>query len=193
MTHPASRCWVAGALLVLSACVIPPARVPVDSLGSVATDETVIVGRVEVIPPLSKEEQKMKALNSGMYLNRVFVITDEQPRKLTKEPVMADYKGRIEATLGKTFFVRSKTTPFYVIAGVIFITDSERVYLPGGLKVPIKAGDKAVYIGTIQYHRDEFWDIKKASVIDDYDHANAEFKKKFGTRQTLRKALVASK
>lgn len=193
MRRHTSRWLPALALLLLSACVVPPARDPVDSFGSLGNDETVIVGRVEVIPPLRKDEQKMKALNSGTYMNRVFVITDEQQRKLTKEPGLADYKGRIEATLGKTFFVRSKTAPFYILAGVIFLTDTEKAYLPGGLKVPLKPGDKAVYIGTIQYHRDEFWDIKKATVADDYDNANAEFKKKFGARQLLRKALVTSK
>jgi len=65
-----------------------------------------------------------------------------------------------------------------------------RVYFPGGLKASIKAGDKAVYIGTVQYHRNEFFDISKVSIVDDYERANTEFKKRFGTKYTLRKALL---
>jgi molybdopterin synthase catalytic subunit len=60
------------------------------------------------------------------------------------------------------------------------------------LKVSIKPGDKAVYVGTVQYHRNEFFEVTKVTIVDDYDHANAEFKKKFGARYPLHKALLTS-
>ena len=41
-------------------------------------------------------------------------------------------------------------------------------------------GDKAVYIGTVQYFRDEFFDTTKVVVKDNYAKANAEFRQKFG-------------
>jgi hypothetical protein len=188
---------VANLLLLgaLGACV-GAAREPVDSLSGLGGDETVVVGRIELVPPLRKEEQKLKGLNSGSFENKVFLLADEHYRVLTEEPGMADYAGRIEAILGKNFCVRSHTKPFFILGGMLYLDlggrEMNRAYFPGGLKVSIKPGDKAVYVGTVQYHRNEFFEVTKVAIVDDYDHANAEFKKKFGARYPLRKALLTS-
>jgi len=177
----------------LSACV-GAAREPVESLTTLGGGETLVVGRVELVPPLSKDEQKIKGLGTGGFENKIFLIIDDRYRVLKAEPVVADFTGRIEALLGKNFFVRSDSKPFFVIAGMLYLelggSEMNRAYFPGGLKASLKPGDKAVYIGTIQYHRNEFFDVTKVAVVDDYESANAEFKKKFGTRNTLRKALL---
>jgi hypothetical protein len=60
----------------------------------------------------------------------------------------------------------------------------------GGLKVSLKPGEKAVCIGTVRYNHNEFLEITKASIVDDYERANAEFKKKFGSRYPPHKALL---
>ncbi len=65
-------------------------------------------------------------------------------------------------------------------------------YFPGGLKVSLRPGDRAVYVGTAQYHRNEFFEIARASVVDDYERADAEFKKKFGTKYPLHKVLLTA-
>lgn len=180
--------------LTLGACVVPAARDSIDTLSNLGADEVVIVGRVELSPPLRPGEQKIKTLNSGSFENKVFLLADPQGRTLTKEPELADYAGRVEATLGKNFFVRSKNEPFHIIGGMMYLDigsrEMNRVYFPGGLRVSTKAGDKAIYIGTIRYHRDEFWEITKIEIADDYTNANTEFKKKFGNTATLRKALL---
>lgn len=188
----------AGLLLLtaLSACVVPAAREPVDSLSSLGNDETVVVGRVELVPQLHKDEQKIKGIVIGDVENKIFLITDEKYRVLTKEPGIDDFAGRIEAKIGKNFFVRSHSQPFYILGGMLYLElggrEMNRIYFPGGMKVSIKPGDKAVYVGTVQYHRDEFFDIKKVAILDDYDRANAEYKKKFGSKQPLRKALLTT-
>lgn len=178
----------------LAACV-GPARAPVSSFSELTGNETVVVGRVEISPPLTESEQRIKVLNAGMFKNKVFLIADERHRVLTEEPGVADYGGRIEATLGKTFFVGSSRKPFYILGGMMYLNlsgagDMDRAYLPGGMKVDIRPGDKAVYIGTIQYHRNEFFEITKVVIVDDYARANAEFRKEFGSRHALRKALL---
>jgi hypothetical protein len=192
-----ARLAFAGLLFIgaLSACV-GPAREPVDSLSGLSGGETVVVGRIELVPPLRKNEQKLKGLNSGSFENKVFLFADEHYRVLTDEPGMADYAGRIEAILGKNFFVRSDSKPFYILGGMLYLDlggrEMNRAYFPGGLKVAIKPGDKAVYVGTVQYHRNEFFEVTKAAIVDDYDRANAEFKKKFGAKYHLRKALLTT-
>ncbi len=188
------RVGLAAACLTLLGACAGPARQDVDSLSEVGAGETLVVGRIELVPPLRKDEQKIKALNSGTYENRIFLLADVQYRVLVSEPVLADYNGRIEATLGKNFFVRSDRKPFFILGGVLFLdiggSELNKAYFPGGLKVPIQPGDRAVYIGTLKYHRNEFFEITKVAIEDDYERANAEFKKKFGTKNSLRKALL---
>lgn len=175
----------------LAGCVVPPAREAVTSAAGLSDGETLVVGRVELVPPLRKEEQKMQAVNAGSYANKMFILADERERELQDEPKLADFAGRIEAPLGQNFFVRSSNKPFYILGGLVFLSDTNRAYFPGGAKVNIAPGDKAVYIGTIRYHRDEFFNITKVVVVDDYARANAQFKAQFGARYTLRKALLA--
>lgn len=186
----------AGLLLgVLSACV-GPARESVDSLTGLNSDETIVVGRVDLVPPLRKDEQKFKGIIIGDPENKIFLITDYQHRVLTQEPGVADFSGRIEAKLGKNFFVRSDNKPFFILGGMLYLdlggSEMNRAYFPGGLKVALKPGDRAVYVGTVQYHRNEFFEVTKTVIIDDYARANAEFKQKFGAKYPLRKALLAT-
>jgi hypothetical protein len=114
---------------------------------------------------------------------------------LPRPPAVADYAGRIEADLGKLFVVRSDSRPFHILGGVLFLdvggSSMNRAYFPGRLRVPLRAGDRAVYVGTLRYHRDEFFEITKVTVVDEYGAASAEFRRKFGNGTTLRKALMA--
>jgi len=190
----ASRFRVPALLLALAlgACA-GPARERVDGWSGVGSGETVVVGRIELVPQLRKGEQRIDALNSGSFENLVYLIADDKNRTLQDEPKTADYDGRIEATLEQTFFVRSSDHPFYILGGVLWLEigrGQNKAYFPGGLKVPVKTGDKAVYVGTVRYYRDEFWNFSKVTIVDDYDRANAEYRKKFGTKIPLRKALL---
>jgi hypothetical protein len=193
----ASHTRLAGLSLLLlgalSGCV-GAAREPLDSLSELNSSETIVVGRIELVPALAQGEQKVQGLNSGTFENKIFILADEQSRDLKKEPVIADYTGRIEATIGKNFFVRSNNKSFFIRGGMMYLEvggrEMNRAYFPGGLKASIKPRDKAIYIGTVQYHRNEFFDISKVVVVDDYDRANTEFKEKFGTKYSLRKALL---
>lgn len=178
---------------VLCACA-GPARAPISSANFLQSDEVIVVGRVELVPGLGKGEQKLGSPGSGFARNKLILLADEQNRVLDDEPETADFGGRIEATLGQTFFVRSRNKTFYILGGVLFLEfsgqNSKKVYFPGGVKVFIKPGDRAVYIGTLQYHRDEFFEVTKAVVVDDYERANNEFRKTFGSKYALRKALL---
>jgi len=176
----------------LAACV-PPQRAPVDSAQSVGSGDTVLVGRVELVPPLRKGEQRLRGMGTATYENKMYLLTGERMRQLPADPALADFADRIEATLGSTFFVRSRSAPFYILGGIVFLeigTGTSRARFPGGLRVALKQGDRAVYIGTLRYHRDEFFEITRMAVVDEYSAADAEFRKKFGSGVPLRKALM---
>ena len=155
----------------------------------------VVVGKVELVPALRKGEQKIRGMVVGNFENTMYLMMDEKLRPLPEDPRIADYAGRIEALIGSTFFVRSKAAPSYVLGGMLFLdiggSSPQKAYFPGGFQVAAKPGDRAVYVGTLRYHRDEFFEVTRITVVDEYREANAEFEAKFGKGQTLRKALLA--
>jgi hypothetical protein len=183
--------WVLAA--VLAGCA-PAPRAPLTSLDALDSGELVLVGKVEMVPPLRKGEQKIAGNVIGNFENRIYLMMDERLRPLPDDPRIADYAGRIEAPIGGTFFVRSKAAPSYVLGGILFLemtgSSTQRVYFPGGFQVAARPGDRALYIGTLRYHRDEFFEITRVTVVDDYAAANAEFITRFGKGAALRKALL---
>jgi len=184
-------------LIAVSACAGPPLP-EVNSPADITGGSTVVVGRIELVPSLEKVEQYQldKGFGGKKFKNKVILLTDPENRELY-EPSARDYTGRIEATLGETFFVLAGNEPFYVIRSEIFMgfarAGAQKAVLPSGYRVEIRPGDRAVYIGTIRYYRDDFFDIRKVEVIDDYEKASAEFRKKFGKRLALKKALAGGK
>lgn len=153
------------------------------------------MGRVEIVPPLLKTERELKVMNRGAHENKVSLLTDENREHLTREVTSIEHTWYIEATLDKPFFIACSNRPFYLLSGSLYLSlykpgRLDRAELPGGFKADIRPGDKAVYIGTLQYHRNEFFEITKVVIIDDYERANVEFRRKFGGRHTLRKALL---
>lgn len=191
-------------LLFLMVCLAGCAGAPLSNLDSAAAlsaDETVVVGRIELVPPLEEGEQRVES--SGLFINPyadkmkngIFLLTDEKRRNIG-EPSLSDYDNRIEAKLGKPFYVRAKRAPFYVNAAEIMMSveryGTNKVRLPAKFRIDIKPGDKAVYIGTVRYHRDEFFEITMVEIIDDYAKERAAFNRKFGNGLKLKKSLALS-
>jgi hypothetical protein len=185
-----TRVLVLLAALALAGCV-PSALAPASSADGVGSGETIIVGRVDLVPPLQKGEQRLTAVGTGSYQNLMLLLTGERDRPLPADPKIADYADRIEAPLGNHFFVRARSAPFYIQGGIVLLDSSmSRARFPGGLRVALKEGDRAVYIGTLRYHRNEFFDITDVQVVDEYAAANVEYVKKFGNGVPLSKALM---
>jgi hypothetical protein len=180
------------AALALSAC--PAARAPLTSLSSLGSDEVVIVGKVELVPPLRKGEQKIRGMVVGNIENTMHMFMDDKLRPMPEDPRIADFAGRIEAKIGDTFFVRGKAAPAYVLGGLLFLeiggASQQKAYFPGGFQVAARPGDRAIYVGTLRYHRDEFFEITRVTIVDEYREANAEFQGRFGSTTTLRRALL---
>jgi len=189
------RGWLVALLALAVAACAPAARAPLTSLSSLDRDEVVIVGKVELVPPLRKGEQKIRGMVVGNFENTIYLMMDEKLRPLPQDPRIADYAGRIEALIGSTFFVRSKAVPSYVLGGILFLeiggnSPQQKIYFPGGFQVAAKPGDRAIYVGTLRYHRDEFFEITRVTIVDEYREASAEFEAKFGKGAILRKALM---
>jgi hypothetical protein len=192
------RAAAAGLFALAAGCVPTSSVAPIDSFDALGPDELVLVGSVELDPPLAPDEQKLGRYEE--YRDVAMLILDDAPRPVDSL-ALGDMKRRIDAKFRKTFFVRLPQQPFFIVKGWVFLdteikvvgpnatTEAYQAPLQGVLRVDVKPGDRAVYIGTIRYQRDEFFGTK-ATVRDDYAKANAEFKKKFGAQHTLRKSLA---
>ncbi len=185
--------WLSGVLLLtaMAGCTAP--RPAVDDVSTVGSQEVIVVGRIELTPPLTDGDQILKGIGTGKFKNKVFVITNEEWQDKQGGIELGD--DFFEATLGEPFYIKGPNKPFYFLSSVIYTEVSSNgamrnVNLPGGVKIELRSKDKAVYIGTIRYTRNEYFDITRAEINDDYDRANAAFKKKFGVKYSLRKALA---
>lgn len=186
--------WILISVGLLSGCASFP-RATVDSMSALGKDETLVVGRVEIVPALLDSEQAIRlAGGKSFYEKTLFVLTSDENREIRGKLKSGDLNGQIRAELNKDFYVSNGNKPFFITGGLLYLEVTHnyenRLIFPGGYEIPIQSGDKAVYIGTLQYHRNEYFDITKITIVDDYERANAEFKKKYGAKYSLRKALL---
>lgn len=202
MTARLRLALVLGVAALLAACV-PTTRIqPVGKLSELSSGQTLVVGRIELDPPLRPGEQQLSE-SYAEFDRLALVILGDEPRE-TDRLALGDLKQRIDAPFGQHFFVQHPAEPFYILKSWVVMDARIKVYgggstppadtnapLHGLFRVDVRPGDKAVYIGTIRYHRDEFFSTTKVVVRDDYASANAEFQRRFGKGVSLRKSLAA--
>ena len=177
---------VAAAFLVLAGCAPMPER-PVTSLSEIGADSVLVVGRLELQPPLRPKEQQIKP---GTF--DPFGVGDTMRDRgflwFSRSPDTPAEKGEfvMNPRLGELYFLRvPKATPHmlggYVLAQYVMrmtgprtvAVDDARIEIPGGLRYDIRPGDKAIYVGTLLLHRDEFNEVTKVVVVDEYGPAAA--------------------
>ena len=57
--------------------------------------------------------------------------------------------------------------------------DQSELVFPAPIELDLRPEDKAIYIGTLRMHRDEFHEVTKAELRDDYAVAMKEYRKRF--------------
>lgn len=162
----------------------------VNSLDDVYPGEIILVGKVILDPPLEEGEQEVSgSLGSQENLINLFTSTEQvmiDPNNLK----LRDYSTVIKAQLGEVFYSIAPYDKANITGAALFLDMSEKIYFPGGLRYAAGEQDKALYIGTIRYRRNDFYEVTGMDVIDEYQQANVEFKKKFGSSIKLKKALL---
>ena len=193
----------AAVCLVLGACGPQPEQ-PVTRLSDVGADSVVVVGRLELRPPLRPNEQQLKMGTidpfdaADRFRDRAFLWFG---RAADTPAEKGDFV--MNPRLGELYFLRvPKNTP-YMLGGYImaqYVTrmtsprsmavDDARIEIPGGVRYDIRPGDRAIYVGTLVVHRDEFNEVTKAVILDDYAAAAVAFRQRFGQGTELRKAIL---
>ena len=68
--------------------------------------------------------------------------------------------------------------------------DRAELMFPSPARIDVRPGDRAVYIGTLRLHRDEFHEVTKVELLDHYAAAATEFHRRFPGSLPPRKALL---
>ena len=193
---------LAVAFTVLAGCGPQPEQ-PVTRLADVGADSVVVVGRLELQPPLRPNEQQLK-MGTFDPFDAADRFRDRGFLYFGRAADMPAEKGDfvMNPHLGELYFLRvPKNTPYllggYIMAQYVarmtsprtMTVDDARIEIPGGLRYDMRPGDRAIYVGTLVLHRDEFNEVTKAVIVDDYAPAAAAFKKRFGQGTELRKAI----
>jgi len=192
------RALIAAAALLAAGCV--SVSEDVTSARDVGGDDVMLVGKIELVPPLKPDEQQYRALdplNSKRYfMGRAILFTADKP----------EYRDRtghaLNPPLEQTFFVKLPKAHRYVVKGSVTMTfasngasarsgfDQTELLFPVPIELDVRPGDKAVYVGTLRLHRDEFHEVTKAELRDEYTAAMKEYRKRFAGEPLPRKALL---
>ena len=183
------------------------ARRDISTISELKDNQVLVVGKIELIPELHKDQQYLINKNiAGELRNSAYVLFDDKTFDMSKLS-MGSIGAASFISLNKTFFIpvdRGKAGDI-IYSGSMIITndkDTRRRYrgaitayiaqrldhyiLPGILKYNVGRSDRAIYIGTIQYYRDEYDAITKVKIKDEFEQAKAEVEKRF-KQVTLRK------
>jgi ribosomal protein S25 len=161
-----------------------------EKLRTLNDDEIYVVGRIELVPKIRKEEQNLKTIGSGRLADKAHVFFSDRFVDVTEQS-FGIIKHASEVTMEEDFVIkRKKGDLLYFSGGSIWLESSathsgymgrnttihtNRLFLTGDMVYKFQPGDKAVYVGTLRYHRDAYNGITKVSHINEYARANAKF------------------
>lgn len=187
------------AILFLSGCMT--ARVSIEDLAEIdrATD-VVVVGRIEIVPKITEEEVSLKMTIGADELYRYFMMRiQDDIGEMTDYTTDMEHMAAVKTE--EVFYIpANRSEPFKFFGGWFYTkvhggSGSSRstvfFHIKDGIKVEIPKNAGAVYLGTIKFKRDEFFNLKDIDFEqDDFEAEQKRFKKKFKTKMTLVKAKV---
>lgn len=189
-------------VIVISGCGTMYSGKPhLNAASDLQANEVVLVGRIELVPPLSVEEQELKTVTSDRFQGRASSLFSERAFDLNNLPMTASTHA-ILLDMGTEFYARQPKSNEIIYSGSVVLMrsaahyggymgrnvtiDHRQLNLPGGIKYILKPDDRAVYIGTIRYYRDDYNAITKVELINDSKRVNEEFVARFGSGLKLR-------
>lgn len=190
------------AILTVSGCGTMYSGKPHLNVASdLQANEIVMVGRIELVPPLSAEEQELKTITSDRFQGRASGLFSERAFDLNNLPMTASTHA-VLLELGTEFYARQPKSNEIIYSGSVVLMrsaahyggymgrnvtiDHRQLNLPGGIKYTVKPDDRAVYIGTIRYYRDDYNAITRVEFINNFNKVNKEFVTRYGSGLKLR-------
>lgn len=190
------------AALATAGCASVTVSEGVGSLSEVGADSVILVGKIQVIPRVRPEEQTFRAgvdvFNMKRHhIGRAILFVSDQPKYQERTG------NALNPALEETFFLKVPRSQRFMVKGSVTmalvarpvsvrqsVLDHNELLFPGPIEFDIQPGDKAIYVGTLRLHRDEFHEVTKAEIRDEYAAAVADYRNKFGAAPAPRKALL---
>lgn len=163
---------VAAFALLLQACAMPQALPETTALDAGA-NEVVVIGKIELVPPLDpKFEQRShwNVVGEKRLLGRVWMSTGAEYKPITTSQLEgSEFQRSLEAQWGVPFMVKTARQRTWLNGGIthLDVLRQERLWFPGGYYFDVPAGARAVYVGTLRYHRNDFNAITRVEVLDE--------------------------
>jgi hypothetical protein len=157
-------------VLLLQACAIPQALPEATSLKAGAS-EVVVIGKIELVPPLEEGERKSRWNVIGeKRMFRMWMATGPEFAPVHMGRWQAsEFQSSLEVDWNQPFMVKMPRQRTYLNGGLTFLdgAKNEKLWFPGGYYFDVPAGAGAVYIGTLRFHRNDFNTITKVEVVDE--------------------------
>lgn len=194
------------AIVVVAAAALAAACVAVSedvrNTSELGADAVLLVGKIEIVPRIKPEEQQYRGPdpfnNKRYFLGRAVLFSSDTP----------EYRERtgnaLNPPLEQVYFLKLPRAHRYIVKGSVTMSfasrgasarsgfDQTELLFPVPIAFDVRPADKAIYVGTLRLHRDEFHTITKVEVRDEYAAALGEFRKRFAGEPAPRKALLKS-
>jgi hypothetical protein len=157
--------------VLLQACATP--RMLPAATGLKAGDaEVVVIGKIELVPPLSALEQKShwNVVGEKRMLGHIFMATSADYKPVAPGKLdAAEFQAALDAEWGTPFMVKMPRQRTYFNGGMahLDVLNQEKLWFPGHVYFDVPPGASAVYIGTLRYHRNDFNSITKVEIVDE--------------------------
>ena len=171
-------------IVLLAGCVT--SGQDLKSMASLGPDEIVVAGKIMLDPPLDKSEQTLGL--TGEYMRNVVYFHLGENMLSLEQVGPGNANEMYSSKLGEPFFLSIKRAAlFYYSAPFVqlAVANNGRMILPGGLRYSVPQGARAVSIGTIVYHRDEYNEIKKVDLSVGDPSIRDAFVSRFGSQVEL--------
>lgn len=157
--------------LLLQACAMPRALPEATDLRA-GNAEVVVIGKIELVPPLDAREQKThwNVVGEKRMLGRIWMATGAEHKPVKTSQIDAsEFQGSLEAQWGVPFMVKAPRQRTYLNGGLahLDLLEQDKLWFPGGYYFEVPAGASAVYIGTLRFHRNDFNRITRVEVLDE--------------------------
>jgi hypothetical protein len=174
------------ASLLLASCV---SMSEIDSTSEIGHEEVVIVGRIELDPPLQDHEQNLP-WTAERYRNQVVFLIDDRIH-LPEQVGLADLSLMQRAELGGLFYARVPRAPvLYYSAPRVMLDSANYMDLPGGLEIAIPPDAHMVYFGSLIYARDVYSAITGMELRNELEQTRKEVAARFGPESELTPTTV---
>lgn len=157
-------------VLLLQACAIPQALPGATDLKP-AAGEVVVIGKIELVPPLEEGERKSRWNVIGeKRMFRMWMATGPEFRPVHTDSLRAsEFQSSLEVDWNQPFMVKMPRQRTFLNGGLTFLdgVNNEKLWFPGGHYFDVPADARAVYIGTLRFHRNDFNTITRVEVVEE--------------------------